>query len=1222
MSAPAKKKTGFAKNCRLSPELAQIMGRDEMPRHEVVKRMWAIIKERNLYDPENKQFAICDTQLKSVFGVDRFRTFGMMKYLKHHIDVTYPTIGTKISEISKEKSNSDGDSESSASSDNSDSSAWSDNSHSSASSDNSDSSASSDNSDSSASSDNSDSSASSDNSDSSASSDANDGDSDYFVPSDGEKDDSDSSASSNTDDDDSDSFVPSDTDDNDVSDKDLLDSLKEGEQRLGLVPKVVLRRLNTNDYELRDSRTDRLATPLTPTKVNQPPPSVRSSPRKQGGHELDTPPKQSNVDNVVEEVVDEHSTPRKAPRKQHQSDQKENVASEIPQETTPRKSPRKRNIEQEEDEKDVGSPRKSPRTKPLLIAHDNHTRHRRNTRSGDKDNEDPKPLVPLSCSSEEAHRRTPSPPVRDLRLRCSPLLSPNGKMADPVVRGEAVLKQYPKSPARGTIGQSPSQVSASPAKPQSLRGDSLKPISPRKQGEITTVEELHQLMESDSDDDADFVDHIHGRGRRRRKSSRDSTSSAPNDLPKAHSPSRRKLNLDEATNKKTPLTTTPRRKLLEANYFEEESPADFTPSPSSSQESGKRSNIEQEETEPPGTPLTTPLKSLLKNTPLKLATPTSAKKRVIFNLQQNTVTLSPIIDARMSKAQYLEARNDSSSASTSASGSSLFTERLAQCSRSSPTSSSPTPEEGPAGNLRSRPPCKSSPSPKGDRLKQTTFSPGRSTPARNSPRTKLSFTDEERESPRTTPDGTPLLTTPVLAERIKSVLQSPLDATPISSTALRLSPRRTQASLKLQRPDTTPFQKAKSALHKSFVPKLLCREKEAAELTGFLIRRLRNREPGSLYVSGAPGTGKTLCLTRILENKKSLPKHIQVNVNCMTCSTPATIYKKILQQLGLPVPTSEKECRDATQTALSGRGEMILLVLDEIDQLSTRSQEVLYTLFEWPSQPKSKLLLVGIANALDLTDRILPRLQALRKANYKPSLLHFAPYDKKQISAIVTDRLSQCPSTARVVDPNAVAFLAGKVAALSGDVRRALDICRRAIERVETEFKNQTVLKSAANDPEKAPLRQVKIPDVSAIMESLSSSTLALSVSSSFVQAGEEEGKEALPLQQKIAVVTLLLLLREGKEKQLGFGKFHEVFKRVCQAQHLGSMSQSEFFHLCCLLETRGFFSLKRAKEPRNTKVSLRLDEGEVASAVHDKHLLARVLNDKSVLTPKSIRRR
>lgn len=60
------------------------MGEEQMARHEVVKRVWAIIKEKNLYDPKNKQYAICDEQLLKVIGVKRFRTFGMMKYLMPH----------------------------------------------------------------------------------------------------------------------------------------------------------------------------------------------------------------------------------------------------------------------------------------------------------------------------------------------------------------------------------------------------------------------------------------------------------------------------------------------------------------------------------------------------------------------------------------------------------------------------------------------------------------------------------------------------------------------------------------------------------------------------------------------------------------------------------------------------------------------------------------------------------------------------------------------------------------------------------------------------------------------------------------------------------------------------------------------------------------------------------------------------------------------------------
>ncbi|XP_019873548.2 uncharacterized protein LOC109601718 [Aethina tumida] len=75
---------GYTKALNLSPELAALVGQDTMARHEVVKKVWSIIKEKNLYDPKNKQFAICDDALFKVIGIKRFRTFGMMKYLKNH----------------------------------------------------------------------------------------------------------------------------------------------------------------------------------------------------------------------------------------------------------------------------------------------------------------------------------------------------------------------------------------------------------------------------------------------------------------------------------------------------------------------------------------------------------------------------------------------------------------------------------------------------------------------------------------------------------------------------------------------------------------------------------------------------------------------------------------------------------------------------------------------------------------------------------------------------------------------------------------------------------------------------------------------------------------------------------------------------------------------------------------------------------------------------------
>lgn len=69
----------------LSPVLAELVGQDRMARSDIVKKMWEIIRERKLEDPKNKRFTICDEQLYQVFGLKRFQTFSMMKYLKKHV---------------------------------------------------------------------------------------------------------------------------------------------------------------------------------------------------------------------------------------------------------------------------------------------------------------------------------------------------------------------------------------------------------------------------------------------------------------------------------------------------------------------------------------------------------------------------------------------------------------------------------------------------------------------------------------------------------------------------------------------------------------------------------------------------------------------------------------------------------------------------------------------------------------------------------------------------------------------------------------------------------------------------------------------------------------------------------------------------------------------------------------------------------------------------------
>src|SRR5437762_10596180 len=64
----------------------------------------------------------------------------------------------------------------------------------------------------------------------------------------------------------------------------------------------------------------------------------------------------------------------------------------------------------------------------------------------------------------------------------------------------------------------------------------------------------------------------------------------------------------------------------------------------------------------------------------------------------------------------------------------------------------------------------------------------------------------------------------------------------------------------------------------------------------------------------------------------------------------------------------------------------------------------------------------------------------------------FPGYTHEQLIKIVQSRLEGMPRN--LMDPDAIQFTSRKVAAISGDARRALDICRRAVELVEQSTQN------------------------------------------------------------------------------------------------------------------------------------------------------------------------
>lgn len=328
------------------------------------------------------------------------------------------------------------------------------------------------------------------------------------------------------------------------------------------------------------------------------------------------------------------------------------------------------------------------------------------------------------------------------------------------------------------------------------------------------------------------------------------------------------------------------------------------------------------------------------------------------------------------------------------------------------------------------------------------------------------------------------------------------------------------------------FAEAAARLAPSAMPERMpCREKERAEVIAALRAAvLEGTLGGSLYLSGTPGTGKTATVHQALR-ELTADRSLQfrtIFVNGMKLTTPFQVYGLLWEGLTgqavkpnralellekrFAVPTASRVPGGRLPKQRKGLSEKVILILDELDYLVTSRQSVIYNLFEWATRGHSSLVVVGISNTMDLPERLLPRVESrlnIRRVN-------FLPYDRNALEAIITDRLGTLDAF-RAGD-GGLELCARKVASVSGDVRRALEVCRLAAQVAEREeaatHQAAGMLTLRATAP-----RHVTIAHVEEAHKQLRGSTLLLAVQSA-------------PPQLKLMLACVVLLLeRTGRSE-------------------------------------------------------------------------------------------
>ena len=322
-----------------------------------------------------------------------------------------------------------------------------------------------------------------------------------------------------------------------------------------------------------------------------------------------------------------------------------------------------------------------------------------------------------------------------------------------------------------------------------------------------------------------------------------------------------------------------------------------------------------------------------------------------------------------------------------------------------------------------------------------------------------------------------------------------------------------------------------------------------------------------------------------------------VEINGLCLSEPAQAYRLLCQAL-LGKTASNKTSAErlesyfvgleGTESSDSVTRPWCIVLLDELDWLITRNQTIIYNFFDWPSQKHSRLIVVAIANTMDLPERMLKQRVASRLGVTR---INFLPYTHQELMTIVRWRLrpedtgADAGSTqvrASDFDPDALELCARKVSSVSGDVRRILEICRRAKALRDRSCGKRTDAK-------------VAIEHMDQVLKEMfeSGTVLALQTAS---------------LHERLFVCAVRAEIRRTSCADVEFKDVAERHRTLCRLHELDPLSRTCLAAICARLACFRILLAEHPKVGSSQKISLNVTDDDVVFSFKNDEFLRRFL--------------
>lgn len=409
------------------------------------------------------------------------------------------------------------------------------------------------------------------------------------------------------------------------------------------------------------------------------------------------------------------------------------------------------------------------------------------------------------------------------------------------------------------------------------------------------------------------------------------------------------------------------------------------------------------------------------------------------------------------------------------------------------------------------------------------------------------------------------------------------------------SPRPLQGSRSRTQANQPPRQRASHIVLPADLDRganIQCRDSQKQQISDFLKSTLVQFEKGPsasncLYISGVPGTGKTASVREVVHmfQKNHGPTlGLQVvEINAMCLSDSNSVYAT-LAEAGLQNASAFHRRQNPSQSpatletciALPSSREIrrrVLVILDEVDTLVTRSQSLLYDILDW-STTASNIAVICISNSMNLPEKMLPRISS-RLGVHR---LSFPPYTAADLRTILTNLLASHNAN---FDSEAIRLCAARVGAISGDVRRAMEIMQLSAE-----------------------LCQAKHGPKSCVNAELVDEAIQEMAEGCYIHSVEQTCRF-----ERLVLCCSVVLQRDGV--CAGTLPLHQVLKKAQdEGQRLGiqELSPRQLEEACWMLSARNIISIENAEHMTLFSLRLNLRSEDILFAFRDCEESKRVL--------------